>query len=86
MGAGGQPGRDGGTTLMYKLNEIDNEWILFASAKGGVANSEKIDTSGLTRDGETSTYSKRRKESDILCGSGGGVGRAGNTGEVVINW
>ena len=80
LGEGGQAGKNGGQTTIYKITGSDIEILDYA--KGGIStneNAEEIDGIYNTS-GETSTYSEN------ACGRGGDSNQSGTMGEVIIRW
>lgn len=80
LGEGGEAGKNGGQTTIYKMNGSNIKVLEFA--RGGITtneNAEEID--GIYNiSGETSKYSENG------CGRGGNSNQAGTMGEVIIRW
>jgi len=80
-GRGGGGGQNGQPSAFYQ--KIDNQWVLIASARGGIASpSENATDAGLSNEGQNPAIVV---EDGTICGKGGTNG-AGTAGAVIITW
>lgn len=79
LGSGGSAKNNGSPTSLFQQLD-DGKWVMLATVQGGIASDKetKNDT-GLSEDGQASSYSE-------TCGRGGDKGQSGTAGEVIISW